>query len=157
MKYICPLLVVENIAVSRSFYETLLGQTVKFDFGENITFEGDFAIHEKKHYASLLGENKEPLIQTGAHNFELYFEEEDVIGLSEKLEKENIRLVHDVREQPWGQRVVRFYDPDHHIIEVGERMETLVVRLFQQGLSKEDIEKKTMMPMSFVEKSLGHL
>jgi hypothetical protein len=31
-----------------------------------------------------------------------------------------VEYVHPLREQPWRQRVVRFYDPDHHIIEVGE-------------------------------------
>jgi catechol 2,3-dioxygenase-like lactoylglutathione lyase family enzyme len=45
MKYICPLIVVKDIAESRHFYENILGQKVKYDFGENVTFEGDFSIH----------------------------------------------------------------------------------------------------------------
>ena len=45
MRYICPLIVVSDIKRSRQFYESLLGQKVKYDFGENVQFEGDFSIH----------------------------------------------------------------------------------------------------------------
>lgn len=27
---------------------------------------------------------------------------------------------------PWGQKVIRFYDPDKHIIEVGEDLSVLI-------------------------------
>ena len=35
------------------------------------------------------------------------------------LKNFNITYVHDVVEYGWGQRVVRFYDPDGNLIEVG--------------------------------------
>ena len=54
LKIVSPLVVVEDIGRSRHFYEQLLGQKVKFDFGPNVTFEGDFAIHLKSHFQSLL-------------------------------------------------------------------------------------------------------
>lgn len=50
MKYKCPLIVMHDIQVSRNFYENILGQKVKYDFGENIQFEDGFAIHLKEHY-----------------------------------------------------------------------------------------------------------
>ncbi len=53
MKYICPLIVVESIKKSRFLYEEILEQAVKTDFGENVTFIGDFAIHEKAHFKKL--------------------------------------------------------------------------------------------------------
>jgi catechol 2,3-dioxygenase-like lactoylglutathione lyase family enzyme len=71
MKYICPLIVVDDIQRSRHFYEKVLGLTVKADFGENVTFEGDFAIHLKTHFQGLIDEKP---ITTGTNNFELYFE-----------------------------------------------------------------------------------
>lgn len=49
MKYICTLLVVENIEKFKNFYLNVLGQKIKFNFGDNITFKGDFAIHKKSH------------------------------------------------------------------------------------------------------------
>jgi len=33
IKFKCPLIVVEDIDVSRTFYENVLNQTVKYDFG----------------------------------------------------------------------------------------------------------------------------
>ena len=47
LKFICPLIVVEDIERSRAFYEQLLGQRVMFDFGQDVQFEGDFSIHLK--------------------------------------------------------------------------------------------------------------
>ncbi len=56
LKYVSPLIVVEEMAGARHFYEQLLGQKVKFDFGPNVTFQGDFAIHLRSHFQSLLGD-----------------------------------------------------------------------------------------------------
>ena len=47
LKFISPLIVVEDMARSRQFYEQLLEQKVKFDFGVDVAFEGDFTIHLK--------------------------------------------------------------------------------------------------------------
>lgn len=38
MKFKCPLIVIKNIDVARSFYENILDQKVKCDFGENVVF-----------------------------------------------------------------------------------------------------------------------
>lgn len=54
MKYICPLITVADIQRSRWFYETILAQTVKYDFGESVTFQGDFAIHQQAHFQQLI-------------------------------------------------------------------------------------------------------
>ena len=29
-------------------------------------------------------------------------------------------LVHPIRMEPWGQRVFRIFDPDKHVVELGE-------------------------------------
>ena len=54
MKFICPLIVVNNMEVSRNFYEKVLSQKVQYDFGENVSFEGGFAIHLKSHFSDLI-------------------------------------------------------------------------------------------------------
>jgi len=53
MKFVCPLIVVRDIGVSRTFYETVLGQNVLHDLGENVFFEGGFAIHLRSHFEDL--------------------------------------------------------------------------------------------------------
>jgi hypothetical protein len=42
MKFICPLIVVSNMEIFRSFYENILNQKVQYDFGENVSFEAAF-------------------------------------------------------------------------------------------------------------------
>ena len=147
MKYICCLLAVNDLARSRRFYEEILGQKVRMDFGENITFEGDFALHKAAHYRQLI-DGKE--IQFGGHSGELYFEDNDLKALATRLEAEGVSLVHPLREQPWRQQVIRFYDPDRHIIEVGESMEHLVQRLKGEGMDPEEIMAATGLPEAFV-------
>jgi catechol 2,3-dioxygenase-like lactoylglutathione lyase family enzyme len=151
MKYICSLITVSDINRSRDFYVNLLNQKVKYDFGENVTFHGDFAIHLESHYKVLI-DNKD--IQHGGNNFELYFENDNVEQIVKLLKDNHVSLVHDIREQPWRQKVVRFYDPDNNIIEIGESLEYLAFRLESEGLSIEQISKTTNMPIAFINESI---
>jgi len=151
MKFICALITVEDIQHSRHFYEALLGQKIKYDFGENITFHGDFAIHLRSHFKELI-DNKE--IKVNANNCELYFEYDDLEGMVMKLNREGVEFVHEIREQPWRQKVMRFYDPDENIIEVGETLEHLSCRLHREGLEVEQISGITNMPGDFVKNAI---
>ncbi|MFZ5501107.1 MAG: glyoxalase, partial [Candidatus Micrarchaeota archaeon] len=49
-----------------------------------------------------------------------------------------------------GQRVMRFYDPDGHVIEVGEAMEAVVWRFHREGMTHEEISARSSMPLEFV-------
>ncbi len=151
IKYICPLITVQDIGKSRKFYEEVLNQELEIDHGANITFKGGLAIHDVEHFQGLLGKSS-PINIPGEKNFmELYFESEDLDGLQEKLKLIDAKFVHKITEQPWGQRVMRFYDPDGYIIEVGEPLEFVVRRFASQGLSIEEISQKSSMPIEFVQ------
>lgn len=155
MKFICSLIVVDDIEVSKSFYQTVLKQEVKFDFGENVLFEGGFAIHLKSHFAELINVTPSDIIEK-SNNFELYFEEDDLDGLLDRLKDTNsVEYIHEIEEQPWGQRVVRFYDPDMHIIEVGESLECTARRLLSQGMTVEETAARLSMPIEFVKQCLS--
>jgi len=147
-KFICPLLVVADMQRARSFYETVMGLNVIVDFGANITFEGNFALHLKSHFQMLI-DGKE--IAMGGNDAEIYFEFDNMDEINNRLTQHGVELVHPMREQPWRQRVIRFYDPDKHIIEIGESMEHLCFRLHNEGLSIEEITTISMMPESFVQ------
>jgi catechol 2,3-dioxygenase-like lactoylglutathione lyase family enzyme len=151
LKFICPLVVVDEIARSRHFYEQLLGQRVKFDFGQNVTFEGDFAIHLKPHFQALLGDPIQYPVTKKAHDGELYFETDEIESIYQRLKQAGIEFIHPIREQPWGQCVIRLYDPDGYIVEIGEFIETVVWRFYKQGLSIDLISEKSSMPREFVE------
>ena len=153
MRYICPLVVVEDMERSKKFYREVLGQTIKEDYGQNVVFHGDFAIHLKDHYAGLIDHP----IKAGGNNFELYFEHDDLDRIQSDLEELNVDFVHGIRTQPWQQRVMRFYDPDRNIIEIGESMEDVCRRLSRQGKSIADIVKMTSLPEEYVEKALKEI
>lgn len=154
MRFICPLIVVNNIEISKSFYEQVLNQKVQYDFGKNVSFESGFAIHLKSHFSDLINKSENDIIQK-SNNFELYFEEEDLDSFLQKLKDiDPVEYVHVLKEQPWGQQVIRFYDPDMHIVEVGEPMESVAKRFLSKGLSIEETAKRTLMPEEFVRQCL---
>ena len=62
-----------------------------------------------------------------------------------------MEFIHPICEQPWGQRVMRLYDPDGHIVEIGETMGAVVWRFYEQGLSIDLIMGRSSMPREFVE------
>ena len=63
-------------------------------------------------------------ITTGGCGAELYFEEADLDAFLEKLARcyPDTVYVNCPMTHSWGQRVVRFLDPDGHLIEVGTPM-----------------------------------
>lgn len=150
LKFDAPLIVVDDMARSRHFYEQVLGQKVKFDFGPNVPFEG-FSLHLKSHYQSLLGDAARYPVTRKAHWGELYFETDELEPIYQRVHETGVEFIHPICEQPWGQRVMRFYDPDGHIIEIGETMEAVVWRFHEQGLSVDHISQKSSMPREFIE------
>ena len=151
MQYICPLIVVADMRRAKEFYTSVLGARIKFDFGANITFHGDFALQTLESWAEFIERSPDSVV-FGAKNGELYFEEEDIDALASRLAaRGDIRYVHGLKEHPWGQRVLRFYDPDGHIIEVGENLRFVCKRFLAQGMSVAKICERTMLPPDFVE------
>ncbi len=88
---------------------------------------------------------------TRSHDGELYFETDEVEAVEQRLKAAGMEFIHPVCEQPWGQRVMRLYDPDGHVVEIGETMEAVVLRFYSQGFSVDSICQKTGMPGQFVE------
>ena len=151
MKYICALITVEDIARSRRLYETILKQKVVTDFGENVGFEGGFALHDRQHFKKLIDDK--PII-VGSNSFELYFEDDNLAIIEESVDMEGLQFIHRIKEQPWRQQVMRFYDYDKNIIEIGERLEHEAYRLFKDGLSIEQICKFTYLSKEMIDKAI---
>ena len=148
LKFKCPLIAVSDIKESVRFYEEVIGDRVAMDFGENVTFEGGFSLQEMKRWKSLIHTDK---VRRKSNDAELYFEEDDFDGFISYLKEfPDLQFVHGVEEMPWGQRVIRFYDPDFHIIEVGERMDVVIRRMLQSGMSVEETARKSQYPIEYV-------
>ena len=69
--------------------------------------------------------------------------------------KYNIIYLHRTKEYTWRQRVVRFYDPDSHIIEVGESMRSVFEKFHKRGMSIEEVAQRTQHPVEFVKKHIN--
>jgi len=151
MKFIGSLIQVEDIQRSRRFYEKVLGQKVKMDFGENVTFEGGFSIHQKDHFLALI--NNAPVIKK-SNSFELYFEHDELPEIVKEIKGLQLEFVHEIIEQPWKQQVIRFYDYDKNMIEIGERMEHVAFRLSRQDYSIDEICRITYLDKEAVEKAI---
>lgn len=49
---------------------------------------------------------------------------------------------------------MRFYDPDMHIIEVGENMKSVCRRFIDSGLTAEETAKRMDVPIKYVNSAL---
>ena len=66
----------------------------------------------------------------------------------------NIEYVkREVQEGYWGQRVLHLYDPDGHIVEVGERFSNTIKR-FAKTMTVKEVAKRCGIPVADVEKYL---
>ncbi|MCL2550276.1 MAG: glyoxalase/bleomycin resistance/dioxygenase family protein [Methanimicrococcus sp.] len=151
MKYCGTLISVSDIAKSKNFYEKVMEQKVIVDLGVYVAFESGLSLHSD--YEELVGAKFNPCVRPD--NFELYFEVEDLKDWETKLKSlEGLEFIHESKEYPWGQHVIRFYDYDQYIIEVAESMESVAKRFLAQGLSVEETAERTMFPVEFVKQLL---
>ena len=151
MKYNGVLIAVSDMENSRRFYSDVLGLKVVEDFGANVTLEGGIFLQTLDTWKSFIRTDNVLL----PHNAgELYFEEENLSGFCSRLMAYDIQYVHPLMEHRWGQRVIRFYDPDGHIIEVGEKMDAVVRRFVRQGLSAEETAERMDVPLEYVQNCL---
>lgn len=147
MKFKNPLLVVNDIEKSKEFYKEVLGLHVIMDFGENVTLTGGIALQTKDSWIQFI--NKD--IRFCGNDTELYFEEDDFDKFVERLNLiKNVKYVHNVIEHKWGQRVIRFYDLDNHIIEVGENLKKVCQRFLDNGMTIEEVSRRMDVPVKFV-------
>lgn len=115
------LLVVKDIEASKKFYHDLFGLQVVTDFGRNVILTEGLVLQERQLWEEFVDEKVVP----GGNAMELYFEDNNLDAFAEKLEASpyEIQYVNRLMEHDWGQRVIRFYDLDMHLIEVGESLE----------------------------------
>ncbi|MBN1579916.1 MAG: VOC family protein [Anaerolineae bacterium] len=154
--YQSSVIFVQDMIASRHFYEALLGQQVDMDFGLNVGFKAGFALWQVDHAFQMIYEHApEKVGPLGRQNYELYFETADLEAASTRLLEAGVVFLHPLREQPWGQRAFRVYDPDGHIVELGEPMPAVIVRLFGEGMSAKAVAERTGMPLDIVKQIAG--
>lgn len=147
MKYQGCLLAVRDMSASKHFYKEVLHQNLVMDMGEHAAFEG-FSLQQG--YAELIGMASDS-VKEESHNFQLYFEVENLDEVYAEMKAiAGLQWVHEIREYPWGQRDIRVYDPDMHIVEIAEDMNEVIKRFFRQGMAAEEVAARTMYPIEVV-------
>ena len=112
------LLVVEDIEKSIAFYKELFGLLVLKRFDGNVILTEGLVLQDRKIWESLIDQK----VNSCSNASELYFVENDLEEFQKKLDESSfeINYVHKLKEYPWGQKAIRIYDPDGHMIEIGE-------------------------------------
>ena len=111
------LIVVKDIEKSRQFYHDLFGIDLVLDNEGNMILTERLVLQDEKIWKSFLDRD----IVSKNNSCELYFEEQDIEAFVEKLERlyPSIEYVNRLMTHSCGQRVIRFYDLDGNLIEVG--------------------------------------
>lgn len=143
--YKMPVLFVDDIETSKRFYRNLLGLDVMHDFGENIVFRDAVSLWQRQRAETIIhgAPRKQP--SDTDKPVELYFETDDITALWQQLQRSDVDVIHGLKEEPWGQRTCRIYDPDRYILEIAEPMEAVVRRLASADMNTAAIARKTQL------------
>ncbi|MDO4284740.1 MAG: VOC family protein [Eubacteriales bacterium] len=111
------LIAVKDIEKSKQFYHDLFGLAVILDNDGNVIMTEGLVLQDEKIWRNCLGTEIIP----GSNACELYFEEREIDAFVEKLERlyPSVQYVNRLMSNGRGQRVIRFYDLDGNLIEVG--------------------------------------
>lgn len=140
---------VEDITLSKAFYEIMLDQKIKNDFGENIEFESGLSLWYTPHAHEIIFDKSLPINK--GPNFELYFESDNIEKIFDKIKNEGVKVIQKLHEEPWGHQTFRFYDPDNYIVEIGETVPTWIERMSISGMTADQIHNKTTLPLPLIE------
>lgn len=114
------LIVVKDIEQSKQFYHKLFGLDVVLDNDGNVIMTQGLVLQDEKIWKNFLAKDIIPK----SNSCELYFEETNIEAFIEKLETlyPSVQYVNKLITRKWGQKVIRFYDLDGNLIEVGTPM-----------------------------------
>lgn len=120
MKLKNVLIVVKDIERSKRFYKDLFGLEVILDNDGNVILTEGLVLQDEAIWRKFTGKDILPENNAG----ELYFEETDIESFAKKLASYEppVKYVNELMTHSWGQKVIRFYDPDGNLIEVGTPM-----------------------------------
>jgi catechol 2,3-dioxygenase-like lactoylglutathione lyase family enzyme len=120
MRFVNPLPLVRDMRRALAFYRDVIGLTVLEDHGNFVRFETGFALHDGASLLERLGRAPPAPDSTyGQDNLVLYFEVEDLQAAFDRIAPQ-VTLLHPIRDDSPGHSVFRLYDPDRHIVEIGQ-------------------------------------
>uniref|UniRef100_UPI003216DD7A VOC family protein n=1 Tax=uncultured Draconibacterium sp. TaxID=1573823 RepID=UPI003216DD7A len=150
IRFQSTVLLTDNFDKIKAFYQEVLQQEIDIDFGNCIGFKNGLSLWKlTKDYpiAKRLGKTYDP---AGNRNLEICFETDDFESVVAKLKNQNLNYLHEPTEEVWGQKTIRFYDPEDNLIEIGETIPCFVKRFKNRGMTESEISERTSVPLEMV-------
>lgn len=119
IKFHTAIIFTGNIEASKAFYNGLLCLAVLQDAGTFVLLEGNLGLHKTEAFYEYMDKqyNGEAM---GRDNLDLYFTTDELEAAEQRLKSAGVKFIHGIRKCPWGESVLRVYDPDGHIVEIGD-------------------------------------
>lgn len=157
MNYQGTLIAVKDIEQAKAFYQSVLELNVMVDAGEHVQLTEGIFLQTVDSWADFIHKKEtEVILENNA--IELYFETKDMDAFIERLAaRKDIEYLHPLLEHSWGQRAIRFYDLDKHIIEVAESIAMVVKRFFDSGMTIEEVAERTGVEPPYIKDILDKL
>lgn len=143
-------LLVADMARSRTFYEQCLEQSVIENIDDINVVYGSFTLWERDYASRVIwGDNAPDQMHNQA--MELYFECDDLPALTTRLNEHGVRWLQPLQAAPWGQLGLRIEDPDGNMVEIGEPIPATVKRMAEQGMNVPQVAEKTGLSVDAVQ------
>lgn len=155
IKYHSVVLISSDLQKSKRFYQDLFGLEAELEIEGLITFKEGISLWLQSIASELMYKGADISPPQEKPGVEIYFETDDIDGFFEMINAKSVRLLHQVQSSPWQQRTVRFFDPDGHLIEVGESMEEVIRRIAGEGHTPEEVAALTFMPVDIIKAILS--
>ena len=157
MNYQGTLIAVKYIEQAKAFYQSVLELDVMVDAGEHVQLTEGIFLQTVDSWADFIHKKEtEVILENNA--IELYFETKDMDAFIERLAaRKDIEYLHPLLEHSWGQRAIRFYDLDKHIIEVAESIAMVVKRFIDSGMTIEEVAERTGVEPPYIKDILDKL
>ena len=124
--FINTIVFVKDLEKSKAFYSDVLMQNVLNDFSTIVFLENHLVLHQAQSIIQTVFKqgSQDALLDQGKRNILIYFESDDIEGMLARVKEAGAQIIHGIERQAWGQNVFRFFDPDGHIVEIGEPFRT---------------------------------
>ena len=157
MNYQGTLIAVKDIEQAKAFYQSVLELDVMVDAGEPVQLTEGIFLQTVDSWADFI-HKKETEVVLENNAIELYFETKAMDAFIERLAaRKDIEYLHPLLEHSWGQRAIRFYDLDKHIIEVAESIAMVVKRFIYSGMTIEEVAERTGVEPPYIKDILDKL
>jgi len=113
---------VNNLQKSADFYKNKLGFRTLWQ-------EGDWHFLNRDAIKIMLGEcpDDKPASEINCHSYFAYFEVQNIDDLYKEYQAEQVNVLSDIENKPWGQREFSIRTIDGHRITFGEELSSEII------------------------------